>query len=63
MSEGFGKARHYPIDKPGPDRPPDYSRVIRMLSDAELEDEILGRRGEAAYQLALLAEADRRAAQ
>lgn len=42
---------------------PDYRRVARTLDDAELEDEILGGRGEAAYQLALLAEAERRATQ
>lgn len=39
---------------------PDYDRGIRMLSDEELEAEILGGKGDAGYKLALLAEADRR---
>lgn len=44
-----------------PATPPDYDRVVRLLTDAELEEEITGKKGEPEYQLALLREADRRA--
>ena len=51
--------RIYPIHR-GRTTPPEY-RIVQNLSDAELEDEILGRQGDPEYQRALLAEADRRA--
>lgn len=51
----------YPIRDGQSVRPPSHDRVARGLSDADLEEEILGRRGEADYQLALVREADRRA--
>lgn len=53
--------RGYPIV--GAERrvlPPSYDRVVRAMPDAELEDEILGGKGEPGYQLALIAEQDRR---
>lgn len=50
----------YPVSGPGDSTPPNYERGVRALSDAELEDEILSGRGEPGYQIALLAEADRR---
>lgn len=37
-------------------RKPNYARTAQALSDADLEDEILSRRGEPDYQLALLHE-------
>lgn len=40
---------------------PDYARVARALPEAELEEEILLKRGDPEYQLALLAELERRA--
>lgn len=46
-----------------PQIPPDYERVVRLLTDAELEDEILGRRGSHDFQAACLKEADRRGEQ
>ncbi len=55
--------RYYPLEDAKGSRPPDYTRVVRALTDAELEEEILGRLGEPAFQLALLAEAERRAKQ
>ena len=55
------RERDYPLHDGGEPRAPNYDRVVRALSDAELEDEILGKRGEPGYQLALLAEAERRA--
>lgn len=51
----------YPYVGAEGERPPDYARVVRALDDAELEEEILGKRGEPDYQLALLAEHGRRA--
>lgn len=52
--------RYYPVVGPGDKREPDYERVARTLTDAELEEEILGRRGDARYQLVLIQEAERR---
>lgn len=46
------------------DRPvtaPNYARVAADLSDADLEDEILQKRGDSDYQAALLAEFETRA--
>lgn len=48
----------YPVAGPGAEQPPNFS--VRSLSDEELEDEILGRKGGPEYQAALVAEADRR---
>lgn len=39
---------------------PDYGRIATTLTDTELEEEIFGGKGGPDYQLALLAEADRR---
>lgn len=44
-----------------PSSAPDYDRVMASLSDAELEDEIAGGRGEPGYRLALVTEHERRA--
>jgi hypothetical protein len=52
--------RVYSVVGPGSDKAPDYERVARALTDADLEEEILSKRGEAAYQAALVAELDRR---
>ena len=45
----------------GPVLPPNHERVVRALSEAELEDEIQAGRGEPDYQLALVREHERRA--
>lgn len=42
---------------------PDFARVARALPDDELEEEILAGLGEPDYQLALVAERERRANQ
>jgi hypothetical protein len=52
--------RRYPYRDGDDATAPDYGRVVRTLTDEEIEEEILGRRGEPGYQLALLAEAERR---
>lgn len=59
---GDGRLRRYHLGDNAGVTPPAHERVVRSLSDAELEDEILARRGEADYQAALVAEAERRAA-
>lgn len=51
--------RRYLI-RDGEEVPPSYDRAVRALTDAELEDELLSKRGEPGYRLALVAEADRR---
>lgn len=53
--------RAYGFREERPAAPPNYDRAVRLLDDAELEAEILAKRGEAGYQLALIAEHDRRA--
>jgi hypothetical protein len=53
--------RSYPIDSGEPKREPDYGRVVRGLSDQELEDESLSGRGDLGYRLALVQEDTRRA--
>lgn len=55
--------RYYPVENGKHSEPPNYTRVVRSLTDAELEDEILGRLGTPEFQLALIAEAERRAKQ
>lgn len=55
--------KRYHIRDHAETNPPDYERVARLLSDAELEEEILARLGTANYQLVLLAESDRRGKQ
>ena len=41
-------------------RQPDYERLARGMSTAELADEIANERGDEAYRLVLLAEYERR---
>lgn len=53
--------RSYPIDSGEPKSEPNYTRVVRSLSEEDLEAEILSERGERGYRLALLAEDTRRA--
>lgn len=43
--------------------PPSYERVVRSLSEADLEDELLSERGDPEYRAALVAEHERRAGQ
>lgn len=52
--------RTYSIVGPDAYRPPDYDRVVRQLSDAELESEVAGGRGGPGYQEAARAELARR---
>lgn len=59
----MAEERYYPIEAGKGLRPPDYKRVVRALTDDELEEEILGKLGDPGYQLALLAEAEQRAKQ
>lgn len=54
----MGAPRVYPVAGPGNEQEPNFP--VRGLSDEELEDEILGGKGEPDYRAALLAEADRR---
>lgn len=54
-------AKRYRFTAPEPEVAPNYERVARALSDADLEDEILLGRGEPGYKSALVDEADRRA--
>lgn len=53
--------KRYAVGSVGPVLDPNYDRVVRALSDADLEDEILNGKGEDAYQAALIAEHGRRA--
>lgn len=50
----------YGYTNASPTLDPNYARVARSLSDAELEEEILGRKGEPGYQAALVAELEQR---
>jgi hypothetical protein len=59
---GADRVRRYPVHDGEGAKPPSFDRVVRSLTDDELEDEILGRRGAPDYQAALLAEHERRAA-
>lgn len=54
-------ARRYRLSDDVAAQPPNFDRAVRVLSDEELEDEIRLGRGEPDYQLALLAEFERRA--
>lgn len=51
----------YPMEDGRVAAPPNYDRVVRQLTDEELEDEILGKRGTPGYQEALVREHGRRA--
>jgi hypothetical protein len=52
--------RVYPVVGGGPQKPPDYGRVVRAMTDRDIRDEIAGRLGGSDYQAALQAEAARR---
>lgn len=52
--------RNYGFRDEAPVQAPNYDRAARLLDDDELEAEILSKLGEPGYQLALLAEHDRR---
>lgn len=56
------RSKVYEVAGSGPLKDPDYGRLARSLTDAELEDEILQRRGGFDYQAALVSELDHRAA-
>lgn len=53
--------KRYAVGHVGPILEPNFDRVVRALTDADLEDEILSGRGEADYRSALVAEHERRA--
>jgi len=56
-------AKRYPVTYPrGKQKLPDYERVARLLTDADLEAEILARIGSAGYLAACVDEFERRAA-
>lgn len=52
---------YYPVVGNGQKNAPDYSRVVALLNEEELEEEIQSGRGESDYKLALVAEHKRRA--
>lgn len=53
--------RYYAMDDGNPRSEPNYERVVRSLSEEDLEAEILAKKGDPGYQLALIVEHDRRA--
>lgn len=50
----------FPYVSSAEEKEPDYARLARTLSDADLEDEILLGRGEPGYRLALITEHEAR---
>ena len=55
--------RRYDVVSNREPKDPDYERIVRSMSEEELDAEILAQKGDPGYQLALLAEFDRRAAE
>jgi maltooligosyltrehalose synthase len=60
MSEKPKPERTYSIVGPDNYRPPDYKRIVRSLSEAELRSELAAGRGDAGYQKAVRAELEAR---
>ena len=60
MSSNPKPSRVYTTIGPEAYRPPDYARVVRSLTEAELRDELAARRGDPGYLAAVQAEIEHR---